>query len=219
MVTASQQNVQISFSETSLVTSSAAATARPAPKVEAASEGVVPAALSANRNNNKSSSGDTASTTNANGRPNNKRASLDNAFFNAIARRRVMSFTSGGVRGPTQGEGSKADPDERNTRSLASEESLPGPAEQVLSNSSSSTCSASSSEDYNSALAEDNAWFFNSTAASSVSSINACHWSDSLVVTPNGKAVVVNRRNNKILNAVQSIIDINDTAIDCYRVG
>ncbi|KAL7486343.1 hypothetical protein ACHAW6_015561 [Cyclotella cf. meneghiniana] len=208
MVTSPQQNVQISFSETSLATSSSAATTRPAPKVEAVSEGVVTAALSANRNNIQSNSGGNASTASANGRPNNKRASLDNSFFNAIARRRVMSFTSGAGRGPTQGEGTKADPDEKHTRSLDSEESLSSPAEYVLS-----------TEDCNSAVAEENAWFVDYTAASAVSCVRARHCHDSIVFAPNGQAIVVNRRNNKILNAVQSIIDINDSAIDCYRVG
>ncbi|KAL3805648.1 hypothetical protein HJC23_005892 [Cyclotella cryptica] len=220
MVTASQQNVQISFSETSVATASAASATRPAPKVEAISEGVaVPSVLSANSDSNKSSSDGNASTTNGNGRPNNKRASLDNAFFSAIARRRVMSFPSASGRGHKQGQGSKTDHDERYTRSLTVEGTLPVPMEHVPSTSSSSTCSASSSEDYNAAFADEDAWLVNSLAAPSLSFANGRHWADSLAVASNREASVINRRNNKILKAVQSIIDINDTAIDCYRAG
>lgn len=190
---ATAQNLQISFTEPAVPPSTTGANS-PAPKVDA-SKTMAPA-LSVSVEKNSSSSENTAKT-NSNGRPNNKRSSLDNAFFNAIARRRIMSYTESET---------KADVE------MITVENHPASMD-----SSSSTCS-STAEDH-SAFSED-AWAFNSLSSSYNAPGSAALASSAPgVLQVNSKATLIHQRNNNILKTIQTIVELNDTAIDCYRVG
>lgn len=198
---ATAHNLQISFTEPAVPPSTATAANSPAPKVERSSKTVAPS--SSVEKNNSSSSGKSAKT-NSNGRPNNKRASLDNAFFNAIARRRIMSFPES----ETKADGGKLDVE------MITRENHP-----VSMDSSSSTCSNTAEDHYMSAFSDEDAWVFNSLASSYCTAADSTSTAFQGVLQANSKATLIQQRNNKILKTVQSIVELNDTAIDCYRVG
>jgi tetratricopeptide (TPR) repeat protein len=183
------QNVQIS-SENAV---SNVAANPPASKVEPTSTGVVPC--------QPSNSTDTSTKTNENGRPNNKRSSIDNSFFNAIARRRITPFPE--VESVIHSQSmTVADP--------------PRLTEHISCSSSGSSLSDATTftDEYN--------WMFHPML---VPSWIQHQWKDGTLYPCANQVALFNygvsavQWINQVLTTIQAIIDLNDTSIDCYRVG
>ena len=189
MVTA--QNVQIS-SSASTVTNAAEAVSQQAPKVAASANNMMPTSMAHDGSNSQQ----VATHTTASSRPNNKRPSIDNAFFNSIARRRISSFS-------------------KNKRSpLIHSQSMPisEPAAMTAGHVLCSPRTSGSISDHS----IPGEWMFNPLPfshtrpdVSLIQSLNAAAHKKKLIYT----------RNAFLLTTIQSIIDLNNTAMECYRVG
>ena len=169
-------NVQITSSQSA---ASAAAANLPPPKVETSS--AVHTTLS----------GSSSSKTN-NGRPNNKRPSIGNSFFNAIARRRMTPPFPG------------------NDHSMATGNRL---LNEHITMCRSPNCTGSFSEDIFSMLSPQQQW-------KDVSLLTTPYQADFFSMNQAfTNEASVHFRNNQVLKTMHSIIDLNDTATEYYRMG
>lgn len=169
-------NVQITSSQSA---ASAAAANQPPPKVETSS--AVHTTLSGS-----------SSTKTNNGRPNNKRPSIGNSFFNAIARRRMTPPFPG------------------NDHSMATGDRL---LKEHISMCPSPNYTGSFSEDIFHMLSPQQQW-------KDVSLLTTPYQADFFSMNQAfTKEASVHFRNNQVLKTIHSIIDLNDTATEYYRMG
>jgi tetratricopeptide (TPR) repeat protein len=188
MVTA--QNVQISSAST--VTNAAEAASRQVPKVAASANNMVPPSIAGDDSSQQVDN--TTITTTSSSRPNNKRPSIDNAFFNSIARRRISSVSK-----------TKRNP-------VIHSQSMPiaDPASMAAGHA---LCSSPSSDSMSDDSSHED-WLFNPMSMS-LTRHDAPFFSSSA----DYKKKSIYTRNAFLLTTIKSIIDLNNTAMECYRVG
>jgi tetratricopeptide (TPR) repeat protein len=175
MVTA--QNVQIQAENTV----STSPTAAP-PKMVASA--AVPLPVSSRKGSNTKQP--TSST-----RPNNKRSSIDNAFFNAIARRRISTSLN--------------DTSHSQSMKVAHDVVMTATEDYVPSSPSCTSSHFTTSPDN---LAEE--WLFHPMPF---------HPHDTVLSTIPIEPSAIAFHHNTVLKSIQSIIESNDTAADRYRIG